>query len=322
MEQIHIAALGEILIDYTPLPDSDAGMSVFEQNPGGAPANVLACAARLGRRTAFIGKVGDDIQGRFLADTLRRTGIDTRALRVDKTAFTTLAFVKLDERGERSFSFARKPGADTQLTSAELDRELIAGCGILHFGSLSLTDEPARSATLEAVQLARRSGAIIAYDPNYRPLLWPDRATAMRQMQAPLPLVDLLKVSDDEIVLLTDCSGPEDGARRLIEQGLRCVVVTIGSSGALVATREGCAMVPGFPAKVVDTNGAGDSFWGGFLTRISESGKKLDQITFEDFQSFARFGNAAASLCVEKRGAMPAMPDRAAVLRRIAESGD
>lgn len=319
MDQTHIAALGEILIDYTPLPDSDAGMSVFEQNPGGAPANVLACAARLGRRTAFIGKVGDDLQGRFLAETLRRTGIDTRALRVDPGVFTTLAFVKLDRKGERSFSFARKPGADTQLTCAELDRDLIAHCGILHFGSLSLTDEPARSATLEAVRLARASGAVIAYDPNYRPLLWPDRATAMAQMQFPLPLVDLLKVSDDELVLLTACSGPEDGARKLVERGLRCVVVTIGRHGALVAARDGSVMVPGFPARAVDTTGAGDSFWGGFLTCISESGKPLDALTLADYASFARFGNAAASLCVEKRGAMPAMPDRAAVLRRMEE---
>ena len=163
-----ITALGEILIDYTPLPDSDAGMAVFEQNPGGAPANVLACAARLGRSTAFIGKVGDDMQGRFLRSTLEKMGIDTRGLRVDERYFTTLAFVRLTKQGERSFSFARKPGADTQLEPQELDRELIAGSRVFHFGSLSLTDEPARSATWEAIETARRSGTIVAYDPNYR----------------------------------------------------------------------------------------------------------------------------------------------------------
>lgn len=322
MEHIQITALGEILIDYTPLPDSDAGMAVFEQNPGGAPANVLACAARLGRKTAFIGKVGDDIQGRFLADTLKETGIDTRALLVDGRYYTTLAFVKLTERGERSFSFARKPGADVCLSSGELDRELIAHSGIFHFGSLSLTDEPARSATMEAVLLARRSGAIIAYDPNYRPLLWSSRAAAMEQMRAPLPLVDLLKVSDDEVEHLTDCANPREGAEALVRQGLRCVVVTIGNQGALVATKDGSVMVPGFPTRAVDTTGAGDSFWGGFLTRVSESGKPLDQMTFQDFQSFARFGNAAASLCVEKRGAMPAMPSREDVLRRMRAAGE
>lgn len=319
MENMQITALGEILIDYTPLPDSDAGMAVFEQNPGGAPANVLTCAAKLGRRTAFIGKVGDDIQGRFLVDTLKKTGIDTRALRVDGRYFTTLAFVKLAPNGERSFSFARKPGADTQLSPEELDRELISHSDILHFGSLSLTDEPARDTTMEAVHLARQSGAIIAYDPNYRPLLWASKEEAMEQMRSPLPLVDLLKVSDDEVELLTDCADSQTGAEKLVQLGLRCVVVTIGNQGALVATKDGSVMVPGFPTRAVDTTGAGDSFWGGFLTRISESGKPLDQITFQDFQLFARFGNATASLCVEKRGAMPAMPCREEVLRRMQE---
>lgn len=321
MENTQITALGEILIDYTPLPDSDAGMAVFEQNPGGAPANVLACAARLGRRTAFIGKVGDDIQGRFLADTLQKTGIDIHALLVDGRYFTTLAFVELSESGERSFSFARKPGADVQLSPEELDRELISHSDILHFGSLSLTDEPARSATMEAVLLARKSGAIIAYDPNYRPLLWTSRDAAMEQMRIPLPLVHLLKVSDDEVEYLTDCSDPREGAEKLVRQGLRCVVVTIGNQGALVAAKEGSIMVPGFPTRAVDTTGAGDSFWGGFLTRVSESGKSLEQITFQDFQSFARFGNAVASLCVEKRGAMPAMPHREDVLHRMQMAG-
>lgn len=320
MENIQITALGEILIDYTPLPDSDAGMAVFEQNPGGAPANVLTCAAKLGRRTAFIGKVGDDIQGRFLEDTLKKTGIDTRALCVDGRYFTTLAFVKLAPNGERSFSFARKPGADTRLSSEELDRELISHSDILHFGSLSLTDEPARGATMEAVHLARQSGAIIAYDPNYRPLLWASKEEAMERMRSPLPLVDLLKVSDDEVELLTDCADPQSGAEKLVKLGLRCVVVTIGNQGALVATKDGSTMVPGFPVKALDTTGAGDSFWGGFLTRISENGKSLDQLTFQDFQTFARFGNAVASLCVEKRGAMPAMPCREDVLHRMQES--
>lgn len=313
----HITALGEILIDYTPLPDSDAGMSVFEQNPGGAPANVLACAAKLGRRTAFIGKVGDDIQGRFLMDTLRGMGIHTGSLRVDPRYFTTLAFVKLSESGERSFSFARKPGADTQLSPDELDRALIAGSGIFHFGSLSLTGEPARSATMAAVRIARDAGSIIAYDPNYRPLLWKSQEEAMAQMRAPLPEVDLLKVSDDEIGLLADTEDLAQGAGRLVAQGVRCVAVTIGSQGTLVVTRDGAAMVPGFPTRAVDTTGAGDSFWGGFLTCISESGKALDQLTFADYQRFARFGNAAASLCVEKRGAMPAMPCREDVLSRL-----
>lgn len=321
MERTHITALGEILIDYTPLPDSDAGMSVFEQNPGGAPANVLACAARLGRRTAFIGKVGDDLQGRFLRRTLERAGIDARALRTDGRYFTTLAFVSLDENGERSFSFARKPGADTRLRAEELDRELIAGSGIFHFGSLSLTDEPARTAALEAVRLARASGAVISYDPNYRPLLWESREEAVAWMRAPLPDVDLLKVSEDEIALLADTGDCAAGAEKLVAMGVKCVAVTAGSRGTLVASRDGTALEPGFPVRAVDTTGAGDAFWGAFLTRVSESGRPLDALALADYREFARFGNAAASLCVERRGAMPAMPDRAAVLSRLAGEG-
>ena len=315
-----ITALGEILIDYTPLPDSDAGMAVFEQNPGGAPANVLVCAARLGRSTAFIGKVGDDMQGRFLRSALEKMGIDTRGLQVDERYFTTLAFVRLTKQGERSFSFARKPGADTQLAPQELDRGLIAGSRVFHFGSLSLTDEPARSATWEAIETARRSGTIVAYDPNYRPLLWINETAARAQMSHPLGSVDLLKVSDDEIALLTGTDDLERGAAMLVDQGIRCVAVTAGKRGALVAAREGMRLVPGCPTRPVDTTGAGDSFWGGFLSCLCESGKGLEELTLEDYCRFARFGNVVASLCVEKRGAMPAMPERQAVLDRLAQS--
>ena len=174
---MHITALGEILIDYTPMPRSAAGMQVFEQNPGGAPANVLACAAKLGRKTAFIGKVGCDLQGEFLRRTVIDVGIEARGLISDPEAFTTLAFVSLSETGERSFAFARKPGADTRLRAEELDESLLADTAVLHIGSLSLTDEPARGATLRAIGLAKSAGAVISYDPNYRALLWPDKET-------------------------------------------------------------------------------------------------------------------------------------------------
>lgn len=321
MKKTHITALGEILIDYTPLPDSESGMPVFEQNPGGAPANVLACAARLGRSTALIGKVGDDMQGKFLLNCLRENRIDAAGVRVDNRYFTTLAFIHLSETGERSFAFARKPGADTQLSPDELNRDLLRNSGILHFGSLSLTDEPARGATMEAVRVAKEAGAVIAYDPNYRPLLWDCEKTAVRYMRMPLRNVDLLKVSDDELFLLTDTDDCCRGAKRLLEEGIRCVTVTKGNGGALVATCEGTAQVPAFSAQAVDTTGAGDSFWGGFLTCVSESGRPVDQLTLEDFQKFARFGNAVASLCVERRGAMPAMPSRAEVAERLSGCG-
>lgn len=306
-----ITCLGEVLIDFTPAGVSEAGMALFERNPGGAPANVAVAAVRLGRSAAFVGKVGEDMHGAFLAETLAREGVDITGLSRDADSFTTLAFVTLAPGGERAFSFARKPGADTRLTAEELPD--LTQTGILHFGSLSMTDEPARTATREAVRRARAAGAIVSYDPNDRPLLWPSRAVAGEIMRAVVPEVDVMKISDEETALLTGRADPEEAARALLAQGVGCVVVTLGGAGALVAVREGVRQVQGFPAQVVDTTGAGDSFWGGFLTRLSESGKRPAALTLDEACEFARFGNAVAALCVGARGAIPALPRREAV---------
>lgn len=313
-----VTALGEVLIDFTPCGMSENGMALFERNPGGAPANVLTALTRLGSRCAFIGKVGRDMHGAFLEKTLRDVGIDTRGFIRDPDAFTTLAFVALTEAGERSFSFARKPGADTRLAPGEVDTSLLSHSRVFHFGSLSLTDQPARNATWFALRTARQAGAVISYDPNYRPLLWPDEAAAREQMRSVLGLVDLLKISDEECALLSGQSEPEAAARALLAQGPSAVVVTLGAGGALAATHEGCVHIPAFPCQVVDTTGAGDSFWGGFLSRYLECGKAPRELTLADISGFARFGNAVASLCVEKRGAIPAMPDAAQVAQRMA----
>lgn len=171
-EKVDIVALGELLIDFTEAGHSQGGRKLFEQNPGGAPANLLTVASHFGYRTSFIGKVGNDMHGKFLKRTLQTEGINTDAIVEDPDYFTTLAFVEIGENGERNFSFARKPGADTQLKKEELDQTLISGCRIFHFGSLSLTDEPAESATIEAVKMAKAAGVLISYDPNYRPSLW------------------------------------------------------------------------------------------------------------------------------------------------------
>lgn len=314
---MHITALGEILIDYTPMPRSAAGMQVFEQNPGGAPANVLACAVKLGRETAFIGKVGCDMQGEFLRQTVVDAGIDARGLISDPEAFTTLAFVSLSESGERSFAFARKPGADTRLRADELDEALLTDTAVLHIGSLSLTDEPARGATLKAIEIAKQAGAIISYDPNYRALLWPSKEAAMEQMRSVLDAVDIIKISDEETALLTDAEAPEAAAEKLLARGIPVVMVTLGADGALVATREGMQRVAGFKSDAVDTTGAGDSFWGGVLTCLTESGKRPAELSLAEAAAFARFGNAVAALCVRKRGAIPAMPEREAVLELL-----
>lgn len=307
-----VLALGELLIDFTPHGTSESGANLFEQNPGGAPANVLTAMTRLGCHTGFIGKVGDDMHGHLLKDTLDDCGIDTRGLVVDPTVFTTLAFVAL-KNGERSFSFARKPGADTQLRPEELLKEQLTDTRIFHFGSLSLTDHPAREATMEALKIAKEAGALISYDPNYRAPLWPDIETAVAEMRKPIPYVDIMKISDEETALLTGKEDPEEAADILLSQGVSCVVVTLGSEGALMKTADFCVREKTRKRTVVDTTGAGDSFWGGILTCIVDEKADPATLTKDQGSRFLRFANSVAGLCVEKRGAIPAMPDRAAV---------
>jgi fructokinase len=307
---ISVTALGELLIDFTDAGISANGQKLFERNPGGAPANVLVALERLGHETAFIGKVGDDMHGRFLRDTLQAANINCDGLVVDPGFFTTLAFVALSPSGERSFSFARKPGADTQLSPDELRRDIIATSRVFHVGSLSMTDEPARSATLEALEVAKGAGCVISYDPNYRASLWPDEETASEQMRSIVPYADLIKISNEETALLTGHEHPTDAAQALLEAGARVVCVTLDADGAYVACADGNATVPSFRVEPVDTTGAGDSFWGGFLCAFLESGKDPEAVTLEDAKGFARFGNAVASLCVRGRGGIPSMPSR------------
>lgn len=226
-KEIDIVALGELLIDFTEVGYGKEGMKLFEQNPGGAPANMLTAVSHMGYSTAFIGKVGADMHGRFLKETLSNEGIDTRAILEDSEHFTTLAFVELDKNGERNFSFARKPGADTKLRKEELSEELISNCKIFHFGSLSLTNEPSKSATLEAVSIAKKAGAVISYDPNYRASLWRNQETAIEEMKAVIPLTDVMKVSDEESLLLTECRNYEEAAEKLLSMGPKFVAITL-----------------------------------------------------------------------------------------------
>ena len=311
-----VTALGELLIDFTPCGTSEAGMNLFEQNPGGAPANVLAALCNLGFQTAFIGKVGDDMHGALLKDTLDKAGIDTTGLIVDDSVFTTLAFVSL-QNGERNFSFARKPGADTQLRPEEVKEEIVKNTKIFHSGSLSLTDEPARSATFHAVKMAKEAGALISYDPNYRAPLWNSVEEAKEQMRSMIPYADIMKISDEETALLTDYSDPKEAAQALLDQGVACVVVTLGKDGALLKTAQVEIVEKGKERKVVDTTGAGDSFWGGILSRFAKDGISPAEITEEKAREYVRFANAVAGLCVEKRGAIPAMPTLEQVLAEL-----
>lgn len=303
-----VAALGEILIDFTSCGRSAADQQMFEQNPGGAPANVLASLSKCGKKTAFIGKVGKDMHGAFLKSVLDAHQICTDALIEDENVFTTLAFVALSADGERSFSFARKPGADTCLTQQELREDIIRDSRIFHLGSLSLTAEPVKSTTFRALEVAKSSGCVISYDPNYRAALWSSREAAIEGMRSVLSYVDVMKLSDEETELLTGEADPLSAAKCLLAQGISVVAVTLGEDGALICTKEGSTVVPGYRAQLVDSTGAGDSFWGGFLNKLLDSGKKPQEVTLEEAAAFADFGNALASLCVEKRGAIPAMP--------------
>ena len=310
---IDITTIGEILIDLTQSGKTEQGIPRFDANPGGAPANLAVAAARLGARTAFIGRVGNDSFGDYLKRCLAENGVDVRGMSVDEKARTTLAVVALDERGERTFSFYRDPSADVNLSMEHVPMELLGGTKVLHFGSVSLTAEPARTATLEAAKTAKASGAYVSYDPNYRASLWPDEETAVRNMTEPLSMVDILKVSDEELPLLTGCTDPEKGSARLTDQGVRLVLVTLGAEGAFYRFDGHTGHVPGVPCQVGDTNGSGDTFFGAALSQLVKL-SSLDQLTVPELERILAFANKAASITTSRHGAIPAMPTLAEVL--------
>lgn len=303
-----VTGLGELLIDFTPAGNSSAGNVLFERNPGGAPPNVLAAIARLGGRGAFIGKVGADQFGHFLKRVLDENNIESGGLVFSPDENTTLAFVHLDDKGDRSFSFYRKPGADTTLQPGEVDLELIRQSGIFHFGSLTLTAEPARSATLRALEYAKQQGKIVSYDPNWRPPLWESEAAAKAGMLLGLRFADIVKVSEEELGFLTGEKDLEKGSALLFDSGIRLVVVTLGPKGCFYRCAEGTGRLPTYDVKVVDTTGAGDAFFGGLLYSISKLGKKLEEVSLDEVAEMVDFSNAVGALCTTKRGGIPAMP--------------
>lgn len=312
-----ITVFGEILIDFTEQGENEDGRSLFAQNPGGAPANVAVAAKRLGANTAFLGKAGDDMHGEFLMEVLRSEGVDTTGMVLDENYFTTLAFVAISPTGERTFSFSRKPGADTMIEASEIDLSVLEHTNIFHVGSLSLTTQPARGTTFYAVDRARERGSIISYDPNYRASLWESPEIAMEHMRSMIPYVDIIKISDEETVLLTGHRDVESAAKELYGRGISLVLITTGADGAYVYCKDGGRTVPGFKSDVIDTNGAGDSFFGGVLYRLSRSGKRPEDLTLDELAEYAEFGNAVASICVEGKGAMPAMPHLHEVEERL-----
>ena len=305
-----VVALGELLIDFAAKHTDENGYPTMAANPGGAPANFLGALNAYGKKTAFLGKLGEDTFGHLLLNTVKQAGIETKGIVVDPKVFTTLAFVTFDETGDRAFSFARKPGADTQLTWDEVDKSLIDSAKIFHFGTLSLTDEPVRATTQKAVAYAREQGKLITCDPNLRKPLWNSEAEARAQILWSLGQADVVKISDDEVEFLWGCS-PEEGADRLLEEcGVALAMVTLGPKGCLLKTLNAVYRGVGPKVTPVDTTGAGDIFGGSAISRLLELDKPISRLTAEDLAYIGRFAVTAASLSTERVGGIPSIPKR------------
>lgn len=317
-KKIDVTALGELLIDFTENGTSAQGNPILEVNPGGAPCNVLAMLQKLGKQTAFIGKVGDDMFGRQLTEAVSSVGIDTRALLVDKDVHTTLAFVHTYPDGDRDFSFYRNPGADMMLTKADVDEDLIRSSKIFHFGTLSSTHEGVREATRYAIDIAKEAGDLISFDPNLRPPLWDSLEDARREIEYGLGKCDILKISDNEVEFLFDTTDYDLGARLLQEKyHIPLILITLGPNGSR-AYYKGLRVeaAPFLQEHTIETTGAGDTFCASSLNYILEHG--LDNLTEQNLAELLTFANAAASLITTKKGALKVMPEKEEVLAFLA----
>ncbi len=305
-----ILGLGELLIDFTPNGVNDQGMALYARNPGGSIPNMLAMYAKLGGKAAFVGKVGPDAFGDFLIEQLRDTGVDTRHILRDKAVLTTLAIVSLLKNGDRAFHFYRKPGADILLEKEELPLSFIKSAERFHFAGVSLTDEPARDTTLHAARLMKEQGTFVSFDCNYRSTLWESEEEAKRVLLAALPLCDLVKVSEEELALLTGTEDLKQGAMMILGKGAKAVLVSQGEFGSNVYTGNIHVYKPAYRVKVVDTTGSGDAFLGAILHELYALKKDLPEITAEEWGSLLAFGNAAGGLTATRLGGIPALPER------------
>lgn len=303
-----VIALGELLIDFTPYGASQTGNDLFEKNPGGAPANVLVALSKLGKSTAFLGMVGKDQFGVFLKNVLEESGVDTTGLKFTDKANTTLAFVHLKSDGDRQFSFYRNPGADIMLSKDDIDYNIIKSSKIFHFGSLSLTHDEPREATVKAVEYAKENGLLISYDPNLRPPLWKDLNTARENIQIGLKYADILKVSDEELEFITGTKDFEKGTELLMNMGISLILVTLGADGCFYRCKSITGKVNGYSVKAIDTTGAGDAFLGAVLYKLNRRINEFKDLNKEDIEEILKFANATGALATTKKGAIPAMP--------------
>lgn len=319
MKNYDVTALGELLVDFTMNGMSAQQNQLFEANPGGAPCNVLAMLQKLGRKTAFIGKVGNDSFGNMLKDTVNRLGINTDNLLMDDKVPTTLAFVHTAPDGDRSFSFYRNPGADMMLRAEEVSTGLIADSKIFHFGSLSMTDQQAEEATKTAVEAAKNSGALISFDPNLRPPLWDSLDRAKEKIRFGLSQCDILKISDDEIEFLTGAKDIDEGIEQIRKKyDIRLVCATMGKRGSKAYYRDIKTQCPTFlEVRTIETTGAGDTFMACVLDAVLRIG--LDSFDERSLSEMLEFANAASSIITTRKGALKVMPEKNEILKLTEE---
>ena len=317
-KQFDVIAMGELLIDFTMNGESEQGNNMFEACPGGAPCNVLAMLNKLGKKTAFLGKVGQDQFGVLLKNTLDEAGIDTSNLKMDADVNTTLAFVHTFPDGDREFSFYRKPGADMMLTEEEVDYDLIRQSRIFHFGTLSMTDEPVRSATKKALEVAKEAGCLITFDPNLRPPLWNSLDEAKKQMEYGFQYCDMLKISDNEIQFVSGKEDYDEGICYLQDKyNIPLIFLTMGKDGSRAYYKDIRVERKGFQVKAIETTGAGDTFCGCSIHGLLTHG--LEGLTEEILGDMLTYANAGAALITMKKGAIRSMPEPENITKLIEE---
>lgn len=309
MKKFDIVALGELLVDFTQNGMSEQTNPLYEANPGGAPCNVLSMATRLGSKTAFIGKVGKDNFGKMLKQTICDIKIDTSGLVIDDKIHTTLAFVSVDENGDRDFSFCRNPGADMMLSSDELNTDILENAKIFHFGTLSMTSEIVKNATKKAIEISKKNGSLLSFDPNLRKPLWDSLNDAKESIWYGISVCDILKISEDELLFITDEKDIEKAVKIIRDKypKIKIIFVTLGKDGSMFFYKEHKDYCPTFTdVKTIDTTGAGDTFCGCMLHYLSQN--DIDNLNIEDLHQMLRFANGASSLITTKKGSLKVMP--------------
>ena len=318
MKKYDIVSIGELLTDFTPHGNSENGNPCFEANPGGAPANFLAAASCYGAKCAMIANVGNDVFGESLIKALKNSGICTNGIIKDKNTFTTLAFVTLDEKGNRNFSFSRKPGADTMLEWNKVNKNIIEETKLIHFGTLSFTNDPSKTTVLKALEFAKEKNIIISFDPNYRESLWKNKSDAKNAAYLGFKYADIVKISEDEVKFYLN-TDEKNGADILLQKyKCKIVFVTLGEKGCYYATKTFNGYIQNYNDVVTrDTTGAGDIFGGSAVAAILEKNKELHKLTEEDIKEIVKYSCTAASLSTEKYGGISSVLKKENVLKHI-----